>query len=452
MLLNLRSERKTISIERMTAMKWKFERTLTKRCYRYLTLISALALTAMVAAIPPAKAQTYKVIHRFAGGRDGIEPEAGIVIAGDGSLYGTTYRGGGSSDTGTLFKIDPTHKETVITFPGCCGVYPKGGGPEGDLAQDAAGNLYGTTSYGGRGGGSNCGNFGCGTIFRLDTTGKRTVLHSFVGTDGHSPRGGLILDESGNLYGTALYGGDLARCGGLGCGTVFRLNTAGKLTVLYSFEGDLDGAQPIGNLARDSKGNLYGNTYEGGSFDCQGTGCGTLFKVNTRGVETILHTFRDGDPAGIFPFGGLIRDQAGNLYGTSNAGGAFPENGTVFKLNRTDVLTVLYNFMGGTDGSGPFGPLLLDADGTLYGTTELGGDPSCKLLDTNLGCGTVFKLDSAGRETVLYRFKGKKDGGFPEAGLVMDAAGTLFGTASLGGNFGCDNGGLGCGVVFAINP
>ena len=154
------------------------------------------------------------------------------------------------------------------------------------------------------------------------------------------------------LYGTALYGGDLSRCGGLGCGTVFKLDTAGKLTVLYAFEGGLDGAQPIGSLARDSHGNLYGNTCEGGSFDCQGPGCGTLFKVNSHGTETILHAFFSAEPYGIIPFGDLIRDSAGNLYGTTSAGGAFVENGTVFKLDPAGVLTVLYNFMGGTDGSG----------------------------------------------------------------------------------------------------
>jgi uncharacterized repeat protein (TIGR03803 family) len=263
------------------------------------------------------------------------------------------------------------------------------------VVQDSAGNLYGTTGYGGMGGGPNCGNFGCGTIFRLDTTGKETVLHSFVGTDGHAPRGSLI---------------------------------------------------------RDAAGNLYGNTYEGGSFDCQGPGCGTLFKLDTRGAETILHVFLSTEPYGIIPFGGLIRDRAGNLYGTTNAGGAFPENGTIFKLDPAGVMTVLYNFMGGTDGSGSFAPLIQDSSGNLYGTTELGGDPSCKLLGTSLGCGTVFKLDAVGRETVLYRFKGGRDGGFLEAGLVMDAAGKLYGTTSLGGNLACNNNGLGCGVVWEVTP
>jgi uncharacterized repeat protein (TIGR03803 family) len=435
----------------MMTMKPKFECSSVTQPRLSLALIM-LFLAAVGVAIPSAEAQTYKVIHRFTGGKDGIEPETGILIAANGNIYGTTYGGGGPNDTGTVFKLDPTRKETKFTFPGCCGIYPQGGGPEGDLVQDSAGNLYGTTGYGGTGGGSNCGNFGCGTIFKLDTTGKETVLHSFVGTDGHGPRGGLIRDTAGNLYGTALYGGDLSRCGGLGCGTVFKLDTAGKLTVLYAFEGDLDGAQPIGNLARDSKGNLYGNTYEGGSFGCTGPGCGILFKVSPTGKETILHAFVDGDPAGIFPFGGLIRDQAGNLYGTTNAGGAFPENGTIFKVDQTGVITVLYNFKGGTDGGGASAPLIQDTSGNFYGTTEFGGDPSCPLLGTTLGCGTVFKLDKTGQETVLYRFTGQKDGGFPIAGLAMDAAGNLYGTAWLGGIFACDNGGQGCGVVFEITP
>src|SRR5215831_9162102 len=432
----------------MSVMKQYFEWRSIKRGNISLALVSGLSL---IAAIPSAEAQTYKVIHTFRGGKDGIEPEAGLLRASDGNFYGTTYQGGGSSDTGTVFKLQ-SGKETVFTFPGCCGVYPDGGGPEGGMVRDSAGNLYGTTAYGGSGGGSNCGNFGCGTIFKLDTTGKETVLHSFVGTDGHGPRGGLVRDAAGNLYGTALYGGDLSRCGGLGCGTVFKLDTTGKLAVLYAFEGDLDGAQPIGNLAGDSKGNLYGDTYEGGSFDCQGPGCGTLFKVSASGTETILHVFLSAEPYGIIPFGGVIRDKAGNLYGTTSAGGAFPENGTIFKLNPNGVLTVLYHFVGGTDGSAAFAPLIQDPAGNLCGTTELGGDPSCKLLGTALGCGTVFRLDTAGRETVLYSFKGGKDGGFPQSGLAMDAPGNLYGTASLGGNLSCSNGGLGCGVVFEIEP
>jgi uncharacterized repeat protein (TIGR03803 family) len=130
------------------------------------------------------------------------------------------------------------------------------------------------------------------------------------------------------------------------------------------------------------------------------------FKIDARGTGAILHVFLSAEPYGIIPFGGLIRDQGGNLYGTANAGGAFPESGTIFRVDSAGVMTVLYNLMGGTDGSAPFAPLILDAAGNLYGTTELGGDPSCKLLGTALGCGTVFKSDTAGRETVLYTFRG----------------------------------------------
>lgn len=154
-------------------MMWNFGGSSMKRADFSLALISALALAVLIAPIPVTEAQTYKVIHRFTGGKDGIEPEAGVLLGADGSLYGTTYLGGGRSDTGTVFKIDTARKETRFTFPGCCGVYSDGGGPEGDMVQDSAGNLYGTSAYGGRGGGSNCGNFGCGTIFKLDTAGKR---------------------------------------------------------------------------------------------------------------------------------------------------------------------------------------------------------------------------------------------------------------------------------------
>jgi uncharacterized repeat protein (TIGR03803 family) len=177
-----------------------------------------------------------------------------------------------------------------------------------------------------------------------------------------------------------------------------------------------------------------------------------VFKVDPHGAETILHVFLSSEAYGIIPFGGVIRDQSGNLYGTTSAGGAFPENGTVFKLDPTGIVTVLYNFAGGTDGSGSFAPLIQDAAGNFYGTTEFGGDLSCALLGTSIGCGTVFKLDTAGHETVLYSFTGGKDGGFPEAGLAIDVSGNFYGTASLGGNLACNNGGLGCGVAFRLMP
>jgi uncharacterized repeat protein (TIGR03803 family) len=405
------------------------------------SLALVLLLTAPLAAIS-AEAQTYTVIHTFKGGNDGVEPEAGLLLAANG-IYGTTYRGGGDSQTGTVFKIDQTGQETVLErFPGCCGEYPSGSSPLSGLIRDADGNLYGTTYLGGP--------QYYGTVFELRKNGKLNVLHRFVGTDGSGPSS-LIRDAAGNLYGTTRYGGDIENCNvPVGCGTVFKLDTAGKLTVLYVFQGTFDGTVPTGSLALDPQGNLYGIASQGGSFDCQGTGCGTLFKLDSRGKIAILHVFRSSEPYGIFPFGGLIGDQAGNLYGTTNAG-AFGDNGAVFKLDPNGDLMVLYDFKGGRDGSGSAAPLIQDAARNFYGTTEFGGDASCKLLGLQLGCGTVFKLDTAGHETVLYRFKGGKDGGFPEAGLVMDAAGKLYGTAPNAGSFGCEEF-VGCGVVFKITP
>lgn len=403
-------------------------------------LLLAVSLMAAIAVTTSAEAQTFTVVHTFSGGSDGIAPEAGLLLAPDG-IYGTTYRGS-ILDTGTVFRIDNGGNYAARVFPGCCNVYPRGANPLGALIRDAAGNLYGTTYRGG-----NTNNYG--TIFKLDKTGKETVLHTFVGRDGIGPWAPLIMDSAGNLYGSAKFGGAIGTCGPSGCGTIFKLDTAGKLTVLYVFQGTFDGVFPIGNMVRDSQGNLYGIASQGGSSSCVGGGCGTLFKLDPSGVLTILHVFVNNDVYGCFPDGGLIADRAGNLYGTTDACGNRADAGAVFKLDPQGQITALYEFKGGTDGSGSAAPLIQDAAGNLYGTTEFGGDLSCTLLLPGSGCGTVFKLDTSGQETVLYRFSGGADGGIPLTGLVMDAAGTLYGTTQQGGDFGCQEF-LGCGVVFEI--
>ncbi|HEY3972920.1 MAG TPA: choice-of-anchor tandem repeat GloVer-containing protein [Candidatus Sulfotelmatobacter sp.] len=422
-------------------MKLKFAWNSIKRGRA--SLVLALALTAMLTATPAAQAQTFTVIHTFTGGNDGIDPLDALLLAPDG-IYGNTYDGGGNSSIGTVFRIDKMGEYTVLyRFPGCCDVYPRGADPIGGLIRDAAGNLYGTTYLGGA--------YRQGSIFKLDKTGRETVLHSFGGADGSGPWATMIMDSAGNLYGSTAYGGDITNCDiPVGCGTVFKLDPAGNLTTLYAFQGTFDGTMPIGNLVRDAQGNLYGTAGQGGSSSCVGTGCGTLFKLDMSGAITILHVFVNSDAYGCFPFGGLIGDRAGNLYGTANACAA-GDNGTIFRLDPQGVITVLYNFKGGRDGRDSAAPLLRDAAGNLYGTTEFGGDLSCNLLGEQLGCGTVFKLDTTGQETVLYRFTGKKDGGFPTAGLVMDAAGKLYGTAPDAGDFGCEQF-IGCGVVFAVTP
>jgi uncharacterized repeat protein (TIGR03803 family) len=287
-----------------------------------------------------------------------------------------------------------------------------GSGPHAGLIRDAAGNFYGTTYAGGD---LSC---KCGTVFKLDATGKETVLHSFTNNpDGAYPQAGLVRDAAGNLYGTTQRGG------AVGFGTVFKLTlNTGEETVLHSFTGGPDGGFPGAGLVRDAASNLYGTTFGA-------AGSGTAFKVDAAGNETVLHTF-PGRPDGKTPNAALVRDAAGNLYGTTILGGIH-NFGTVFKLNTTGKYKVLYSFTGGTDGKYPFAALVLDAAGNLYGTTYYGGS---HLACSGYGCGTVFKVDRTGQETVLYRFKGATDGKNSRAGLVRDAAGNLYGT-NVGGGF-----------------
>ena len=284
--------------------------------------------------------------------------------------------------------------------------------PTAALIQDLAGNLYGTTSSGG--------SAGLGVVFKLNTTNTETVLHAFTGPDGAIPHGNLVLDGSGNLYGTTFSGGVS------GLGTVFKIDTSGTETVLHSFAGSPDGARPYAGLVMDGLGNLYGTTENGGA-----SGFGTVFKVDITGAETVLHSFAGGSSDGTDPTARVVLDAHGNLYGTTFMGGSSGK-GTVFKLDRTNTETVLYNFTGGADGGNPFGGLTL-ANGTLYGTTENGGSKS----PHQYGCckGVLFALSGnfiSVSEKVLYTFTGRKDGGTPVADLVL-YNGALYGTTLSGG-------------------
>jgi uncharacterized repeat protein (TIGR03803 family) len=322
--------------------------------------------------------------------------------------------------------------------------------------RDSAGNLYGTTQTGGIAG-ANCGT-GCGVVFQVDKTGKETILYSFTGgADGGNPVAGLLRDSAGNLYGSTLLGGSTANCG-YGCGVVFKLDTAGNETVLHTFlgsgPGSVDGAQPEGVLIEDSKGNLYGTTAIGGENDG-----GTVFRLSTTGKETVFSFGNDGQQPtnlGEQPLAGVIRDSAGNLYGTSWGGTNSPNPpeglGVVYKLTESELAkngagTILHTFTGFTgtvpDGALPYyGSLLRDSAGNLYGTTYIGGIAgNCP---TNSGCGTVFKVDAAGAETILYNFTGGADGGYPAAGLIRDSTGNLYGTGILGGT-------SNAGVVFKLD-
>ncbi len=255
-----------------------------------------------------------------------------------------------------------------------------------------------------------------------------TVLHTFTSRpDGLTPIGGVIMDQSGNLYGTTAQGGTGTR------GTVFKIDTSGNETVLHSFVARPDGLDPEADLVIDSFGNLYGTTQIGGS-----QGKGTIFKIDTSGNETVLHSFLCCPPLGKNPVAGLIFDGSGNLYGTAQNGGEHGQNGTVFKLSPSGMLTVLHDFnaiIG--DGHNPLGSLLFDPSGNLFGTTYQGGTQNQ---------GTVFAIDNAGNYSVIYSFGsnvGIADGKWPRAGVIRDQFGNLYGTTSKGGEF---NGG----TVFII--
>jgi uncharacterized repeat protein (TIGR03803 family) len=394
---------------------------------------SLIFLTILFACVvQAAQSQTFTVLYAFKGGGDGQEPNSSVVLDGAGNLYSVT-RLGGSFDYGTVFEVSRGGQESVLhSFLGSDGSYPAWG-----LLRDSSGNLYGTTSYGGAAEGGHCVH-GCGTVFKLELSGKETVLYSFSGgTDGSYPESKLLAG-GGNLYGTTAFGGKTS-CP-LGCGAVYRLNQAGEEKVLYDFANNTDGDFPVG-LVSDGAGNLYGTTYDGGT-----SGYGAIFELNSAGKLIVVYSFTggadSGDPAG------LIRDSAGNLYGTTYAVGIGLRGfGTVYKLDTNGQLTTLYTFSGSTDGQYP-GGLVLDAKGNLYGAALGGGTGTGCYYG---GCGTIFKLDTENNFTVLHNFTGA-DGELPN-GLAIDGAGNLYGTA-LGGGIDTRKCAYykGCGTVFKLAP
>jgi uncharacterized repeat protein (TIGR03803 family) len=262
----------------------------------------------------------------------------------------------------------------------------------------------------------------CASLLAIPSMQAQTLrtLHNFTGEkDGGVPYAGLIHDEAGNLYGTASTGGAFM------FGTVFELTSTGKLIVLHSFTGSNDGGTPYAALVRDAAGNLYGTTLAGGSY-----GDGTVFKIDVGGQETVLHSFSQVAGNGLSPVASVLRDKLGNFFGVAQTGGDLDDCppygcGTVFWLNAAyKERSISFN---GTDGATPYAGLIEDAEGNLYGTTteRLGS-----------GRGTVFRIDKTFKMTVVYRFSGDTDGLYPDAGLVMDSAGNLYGTTYLGGAYG----------------
>lgn len=340
-----------------------------------------------------------RLLHSFTGKPDASSPFAGLLLRG-GSLYGTTASGGnvsacysyGGDGCGTIFKIGKNGAESLLyQFKGSFGSRKADGqGPMGGLVADDAGNLYGTTPFGGK--------YESGTVFEVTKHGAETVLYSFTGADdGARPYSGVIRDATGNLYGVTYFGGN-GQCTG-GCGTIFEITGKGSLTTLYRFAGARDGGNPRGGLAMDVTGNLYGTAQNYGDLSCNkrggNPGCGTIFRLSPAGKFRLLHTFA-GSPDGATPSESLIVDENDNLYGTTSFGGDQRCNGgyscgVAFEVTSKGRESVLYTFAGGArDGEVPYGPLVRDPVGNLYGTTVSGGVGPC-----NRGCGIVFKLGLA---------------------------------------------------------
>jgi uncharacterized repeat protein (TIGR03803 family) len=253
----------------------------------------------------------------------------------------------------------------------------------------------------------------------VDARGHETVLNSFTGgADGGNPQAGVIRDSSGNLYGTTLWGGTT------GQGVVYKLDTTGQETVLYSFTGGP--GHPYAGVIQDSAGNLYGTATFGGA------GVGVVYKLDTSGQETVLYTFTSGADGG-YPYAGVILDSGGNLYGTTEYGGT-ANAGVVYKVDTTGHQTVLYNFTGGAGGGHPSAGVIRDSTGNLYGTT---GNRRAA------GAGVAYKVDTTSHYTVLYSFTGGADGRYPEASVIRDSAGNLYETAYSGGK-------ASTGVVFKL--
>jgi uncharacterized repeat protein (TIGR03803 family) len=271
---------------------------------------------------------------------------------------------------------------------------PDGAFPTGNLISDSDGNFYGTTIYGGGG----CGEYGSGTVFKIGPDGSEMVLYAFAGCDASSdgcwPNGGLVSDSSGNLYGTTYI------CGTANSGTVFKVKPNGQESVLYSFSGGSDGSYPEGSLIIDASGNLYGTTSEGGNA-CQIKkkifGCGVVFKISTDGSETVLYAFKN-DLDGMAPYAGLIQDSLGDFFGTTSEGGSAKgcdsrHCGTIFELSPDGAKTTIYNFSKvGNSGELPQSNLISDSLGNLYGMTVNGGKGDCGGQANAKGCGVIFKL------------------------------------------------------------
>jgi len=422
--------------------------------------LAALGLALlMIVLATELQAQTLTVLHNFTGGKDGANPAAGLTMDARGNLYGTASKGGAGH--GTVYKLGHAGSGWTLSPLYVFGGESDGSDPVARVVFGPNGTLYGTTELGGN---TNC-TGGCGTVFNLQpqptacTTALcpwiETILLRFNITQGAFPESEVLFDSSGNLYGSAYGGGYYDRTGGgsgcVECGLVYELTPSnGKWTesVPYSFSGYQygdDGAFPVGGLAFDSAGNLYGTTTQYGNC-----GFGIIFQLTPNGSSWNEHLLHDFCTGGAQPTATMIADASGTFYGDTQGeySGYGTQHGSVFTFAPSGsgwVYTAIYTFP--EYGGGPAGQLFRDSAGNLYGATITGGGNPLGLCSSD-GCGTIFKLTPSGSGysyTQLYAFTGGSDGSAPYSNLVQDTNGNFYGTASTGGADGY-------GVIFKFTP
>jgi uncharacterized repeat protein (TIGR03803 family) len=347
-------------------------------------------------------AQTLKTLFIF-DQTHGATPDGALAQGTDGALYGTTTVGG-SHDDGVAFRVTTKGRFTVVQNfcpPANCtnGAWPRAG-----MLLGTDGSLYGTTEF-------DSFNFGNGTIYKITPEGTLTTVHQFEVTDGSGPQDALIESTDGAFYGTTAYGG------AFGDGTVFRIMSPGTLGTIHSFNIS-DGSYPVAGLVQTNDGSFFGTTVKGGTGNCNG-GCGTVFRITRNGTFSVVHSFNDFFD-GQEPYGTLMQDSHGSLYGTTHSGGL--GWGTVFKISRSGVLTTIRR-LHSSDGGAPLGKLIQATDGNLYGTTSAGGGPAYS--------GTIFQIKPNGTFTTVHYFDGF-DGATP-TGLLQHTNGKFYGTTSSGG-------------------
>jgi uncharacterized repeat protein (TIGR03803 family) len=382
----------------------------------------------VVMFVNPARASSTRVVYSFGGG-DGVYLDTELVRDGSGNLYGTSVEGG-DFQSGNVFQLTPTRTGWTLNVLYSFTSGRDGGEPYKGVTLDGHGNLYGTTVTGGSGGCEG----GCGVVYKLTHAHgrwKESVIYSFTGrSDGSGPGSPVVFDKQGNLFGTAPVGGAKA------LGTIYELRPkkdgTWKLQVVHTFTGGNDGAGgSAGRLLFDNQGNIYGVATSGGAY-----GSGTAYQLSPgqhgKWKLKTLYAFK-GQPDAGFPYGGLIRDSAGNLYGTTYYDGK-NDIGAVYELSPAGGKwkeRVLHSFADGSDGSESLSTLVADAAGNLYGTTIKGGDSGCD-------CGTIFKVavgaKGSRKVSVVHRFKGAPDGAYLYAGLVSGSAGQFYGITLQGGS------------------